>query len=260
MLQNLLSHIFVNQWAIFAFVTIVLIITADLGYRFGVSSKKKNPDQVKNYSAFQGAILGLLGLLLGFSFAMAVGRYETRFTLVVEEANSIGTTWLRADFLPEQHKLEVKKLLLRYTELRVKSKGMRDKSKVSELVKESDDLQQSLWAQAVAAAKESPGPIIMGFITSLNQTIDLQSSRLAARDHHVPGGVWLLLLIVAGCGCWIGSFGGGKGGHRSSFNQIMFPLLIAIVITLISDIDQSQKGLIHVSQKPIEDLYKSMTK
>ena len=96
------------------------------------------------------------------------------------------------------------------------------------------------------------------FITTLNETIDLQASRLAASRNHVPDAVWLLLMIVAGCGAWASGYGSGTVGHRSVFSQGVFPLLIAVVITLIADIDRPLRGMIGVSQKPLEELLESM--
>ncbi len=100
-----------------------------------------------------------------------------------------------------------------------------------------------------------PGPFC---ITTLNETIDLDASRVAASRNHVPGVVWLLLMVVAGCGSWASAYGSGAVGPRSAFSQFVFPILIGIVITLIADIDRPQKGLIGISQVPLEELLESM--
>jgi len=260
MLEEILVRIFVNQWVVFAFVTLLLLGLAHAGYRFGSSFRRRNPELAENHSgSVQGAVLGLLGLLLGFSFAMAVGRYDTRRSLIVEEANSIGTTWLRADFLPEPHDKAVKELLKRYTRLKLDSfKNDEDTAALSRTKKETADIHNALWIHADAAALERPSPVVVSFITSLNETIDLDASRKAATGNHVPGVVWLLLLVVAGCGAWSSGYGSGAGGLRSAFNQFVFPVLIGIVITLISDIDRPSKGLIGMNQQPLQDLLDSM--
>ena len=125
-------------------------------------------------------------------------------------------------------------------------------------MKEAEGIQTDLWTEAKAAAVESPTPITATFIGTLNQTIDLQSSRIAARDNRVPGAVWLLLMVVAGCSAWASGYSSGPQGRCSAFGQVVFPLLIGVVITLIADIDDPRKGLINVSQKPIQDLYEAM--
>jgi hypothetical protein len=223
-------------------------------------TRRRSPSAAEGHSgSVQGAVLGLLGLMLGFSFAMAVGRYDTRRVLVVDEANSIGTTWLRADFLGEPRATEVRKLLQSYVELHLEAyEKSGDPAALVRLVDQADGLQHALWRQAREAAQGKPDAVTVSFIHSLNETIDLQSKRVAASRNHVPATVWLLLLLVASCGAWASGYGSGTNGQRSTFSQIVFPVLIGVVITLISDIDQPRKGLIAVSQEPLRELLESM--
>ncbi|MES2705422.1 MAG: hypothetical protein V4726_02355 [Verrucomicrobiota bacterium] len=262
MIEEILSRIFVTEWLVLVLVSLLLLALAEAGFRFGIRARRKNPEAATGHSgSVQGAVLGLLGLLLGFSFAMAVGRNDTRRSLAVEEANSIGTTWLRTDFLPGNHPAEVRNILRQYTALRLQSADLdRQGDDFKRNAEEAAKLQSALWKHATAAAEEKPSPVTVSFITSLNETLDLQSSRLAARFNHVPSAVWLLLLIVAGCGAWASGYGSGAGGHRSTFSQIIFPVLIAVVITIISDMDRPHMGLIGVSQQPLRDLLESMEK
>jgi len=260
MLEDFLSNIFVNQWAVFGIVTVLLLVLAEAGCRFGLAYRRRNPDAAAGHSgSVQGAVLGLLGLLLGFSFAMAVGRYDIRRSLVVDEANSIGTTWLRADFLPAPHQHEVKELLKRYTQIKLEdSKAETTREATTRSQAEIARIHNLLWSHAEAAALEKPTPVTTSFITTLNETIDLDSTHKAALRNHVPGAVWLLMLVVAGCGAWASGYGSGTGGLRSAFNQWVFPLLIGVVITLIADVDRPNQGLIGVSQQPLQDLLDGM--
>lgn len=260
MLEELLSRIFINQWAVFVIVSLLLLALAETGCRFGLASRQQNPEVAAGHSgSVLGAVLGLLGLLLGFSFAMAVGRYDVRRALMIDESNSIGTTWLRADFLPAPHNQEVKALLKRYTRVKLEDgKGVSARDATTRSQVEIAAIHKALWAHADAAVTAKPSPVTVSFVTTLNETIDLDSSRKAAMRNHVPGGVWLLLLVVAGCGAWASGYSSGTDGLRSAFNRGVFPVLIAIVITLIADIDRPQKGLIGVSQQSFEDLLESM--
>lgn len=266
MIDQLLARVFFNQWMVFVVTILVFVLVAEAAYRFGIGYRRRNPDTPTGDSGgVQGAVLGLLALLLGFTFAMAVGRYETRHTLVVEEANSIGTTWLRADFLPAAQRDEVKGMLFRYTELKVGSVYIEDRTpemketpEMSAIRKEIRDIQSGLWAVCSRTAAASPNPVTASFIVTLNETIDLDASNLTARRNRVPGAVWLLLLVVASCGSWVSGYGCGLAGLRSTFGQIMFPLLIGVVITLIADIDRPQRGFIGVSQEPMRTLLESM--
>lgn len=260
MIDQVLARIFVNQWLVLIIVTLMLLLLAEAGYRLGLGSRRRNPDVAKDHGgSVQGAVLGLLGLLLGFSFAMAVGRYEARRDLVLQEANSIGTTWLRADFLPGSHAQEVKELLARYTRIRIAGFPLADDLEaVKRQRAEVAEIHKALWTHANAAVAEKSTPAVVSFVTSLNETIDLDSSRLAARRNHVPGAVWLLLLVVSASSAWASGYGSGVHGTRSLFNQFVFPVLIGIVITLIADIDRPAKGLVGISQVPLEDLLESI--
>jgi hypothetical protein len=259
MIETILQSIFLNQWIVLFIVAGLLLAIAETGFRFGRYAVDRDPDAARSHSgSVQGAVLGLMGLLLGFTFAVAVGRSETRRNLAVEEANSIGTTWLRADFLPDP--APVKQLLIRYTRLRLEAAKVADDSVAFDAaVKESEAIHRELWDLARKAATAKPDAVTTSFITSLNETIDLQSSRLAANRNHVPGAVWLLLLAVTGCGAWAGGFASGTLQHRTAFSQFIFPALIGIVITLIADLDRPRNGVINVSQKPMEDLLESVS-
>ena len=260
MIEQTLAKIFVNQWAVVGLISAILLVLAEAGYRFGAFSRRKNPEGAQGHSgSVQGAVLGLLGLLLGFTFAMAVGRFDARRSLVVQEANSIGTTWLRTDFLPGPYKGQVRDLLIRYTQLKIAAfDATSDSDELSGADSEIAGIHTRLWQNAGDAATERNTPVLATFITSLNETIDLDALRKAALRNHVPGAVWLLLLLVAGCGAWSSGYGSGTGGTRSVFNQLIFPALIAVVITLISDIDRAHKGIIGMSRTPLEELLESM--
>lgn len=260
MIEENIAKIFVNQWMVFLIATLLLIGLAHAGYRSGAAFRRRNTEVAENHSgSVQGAVLGLLGLLLGFSFAMAVGHYDERCSLIVDDANSISTTWLRADFLPEPHKQEVKKLLKNYTELKMQEfDEMENEEIVTRVRKETAQIRTSLWEHTSAATAASPTPVTVSFVTSLNETIDIDVSRKAAVGNRIPGVVWMLLLVVAGCGAWSSGYGSGTGGLRSVFNQYIFPTLISIVMTLVADIDRPTKGLVSMDQEPFEDLLKSM--
>src|SRR5690606_30881731 len=123
-------------------------------------------------------------------------------------ANSIGTTWLRTDFLPGPYKGEVRDLLIRYTKLKLAAfDAGSDKDELARTQKVISEIHAAMWRNASDAAAERNTPILASFITTLNETIDLDSTRKAALGNPVPGAVWLLLLLVAGCGAWASGYG-----------------------------------------------------
>jgi hypothetical protein len=221
--------------------------------------QSKHEARRSQISGVQAAVLGMLGLLLGFTFAMGVNRYDARRALVLKEANAIGTTWLRAGLLPEAHRAPVKDLLVRYVDVRLKYEALaRDSAKIAEGLRLSEGIQNQLWQHAEAAATEAPTPPTTSFITALNEVIDTHAERVSAARNQIPTGVWVLLLIVAGFGCFTTSYGSGAQGARSVFTNLLLPLLIAVVMFLIFDLTHSLQGVIGVSQQPLIDLQSSI--
>ncbi len=260
MMDALLKQIFVTQWHVLLIVGLLLIVAAEAGYRAGHRLYGRKEERARGQiGSLQGAILGLLGLLLGFTFAMGLQRHDHRRALVVDEANAIGTTYLRASLLPEPHRTAVEELLWRYLDLRLAFYGSgEDDAALVEVERASTELQQRLWSHAVAAGRIAPTPLTASFIAALNETIDVDASRLAARRNLVPATVWLLLLLVAACGSWATGYMDGANGKRLLFGQILFPLLVTVVITLVVDLASPRRGLIGISQQSLVDLKHSL--
>ena len=208
----------------------------------------------------RSAVLALLGLLLGFSFAIPGARHEARRELLVEEANSIVTTARRAQLLPEPHAANVVQLR-EYVPLRIEAhREAQFSDQFATTRKRSAELQDRMWGEAVAAAAERPSPITASFIASLNETIDLEAARIAAKRNHVPGAVWLLLLCVTGCGLWLVSYQAGTSGRHSILERFVFPILIAIVIAIITDIDTPRAGLISLDERPLLEINETLSR
>ena len=255
-MDEVFVFVFKSQWLVILITGLLLLTLAEFGYRAGLRLfAAKDEPRKSQIGGIQGAILGMLALLLGFTFSMAVTRYEVRRDLVLQEANSIGTTYLRAALLPDARRIAVENLLRQYVDARLDFYGAgMSPAKLAAAESHTSKLQHELWMQTVAASREAPNPITATFITALNDTIDLDESCMNAFRARVPGSVWLLLLVVAGAGCCASGYGAGASGARTGFSIIMLPLLIAVVITIIADFDQPRHGLISVSQQPMLDL------
>jgi len=192
MLDQTLGQLLSSERIVFATLVIVLVGLAQLGRRMGSMWSRGRSEKEKR-SSVPAAVLALLGLLLGFSFAMAAARYDTRRDLVVQEANSIATTARRARLLPEPHAADVVRLLREYVPLRIEAHREAQVSEQFAAVrKRSAELEDKLWDEAVAAAAKQPTPITASFIASLTETIDLEATRVAAKRNHVPGGIRFL--------------------------------------------------------------------
>ena len=258
MLDQFLSRIF-SSWIVFAVLAVVLMALSEFGWRVGLARSRTQPEKAKDGGSVPAAVLTLLGLLLGFTFAMAISRHDTRRELVVQEANSIGTTVRRAQLLPEPQAANVSRLLREYVALRIDAhRETQFSQRFATLRKASAGLHERLWNEAVAAAAKQPSPITASFIVSLNETIDFEGTRIAAKRNHVPGAVWLLLLCVAGCGLWLTGWEAGIARGHPFLARFLFPLLIAVVTALITDIDTPRGGLITLDDRPLLELNDSL--
>ena len=193
---------------------------------------------------------GLLGLLLGFTFFMAVERFDARRALVLEEANAIGTTFLRSDFLPTEQRKAAQGLLRAHicARLALHSAGI-DTARLEKANRESARIEGELWALAVEAAAQDPRSLPTRlFIESLNNVIDVHERRRVALDNHVPEAVLYLLLTVSVALLGLLGYGCGLARRRRPASNALFAVLIAVVLITILDIDRPRRGLIEVSQ------------
>lgn len=235
-----------------------LIIAAELGFRIGRFFLRAIEKSAKSQiNSFQASILGVLALLLGFTFSLSLQRYDTRSEAVINEANAIGTTMLRASLLPESVREETQNLIRRYLELRVQA-GAISLDHVEErsaIVGESDRVLEMLWAGARQAASESPNPVTTGlFIQALNEQIDAFGSRDAALNRHVPEAVLFLLFGTLVLTASLVGYSSGVTGHRATFAAYILLLLIVLLVFLVIDLDRPRRGLIEVSQQSLMDL------
>lgn len=237
-----------------------LVACLELGFRLGKTHDRSDGRIDSHLGMLQGSMLGLLALLLGFTFSLSVDRYETRKALVVEEANDIGTTWLRTQFLQPGDRQAAQDLLERYVQSRLGfyEAGI-DTPVIERATQEANDIQRALWAIATRASAAEPGshPVAL-FVETLNNLIDDSEKRMAALNNHVPDAVIALLLCIAGFAAMLISYGGGVEGHRRPFLNASFCLALAVVITLIMDIDRPRRGFITVSQGSMERLASSL--
>jgi hypothetical protein len=250
-----------NEWLLSVVVLALLVLAAEVGYRAGARAVSTLNDGAKPHlgTIFSG-IIGLLALLLGFTFAMSLSRYDLRKRLVTQEANAIGTAYLRAQLLPEQEKKDVVNLLRKYVDLRLEFvRAGTDQPQLDRINGETRQLQNQIWSVLAAAIAKDDRPVTTGmFQESVNQAFDLQSERLAAMENHVPESVLILLILVASIAVLAVGYGCGIGKHRHLFSTSMLIVLLVLVITGIIDLDRPRRGLITVSQTSMIRLQSSL--
>ena len=242
----------VNEWVIALALLGLLLLTVEVGYRLGDRVPPGLPDSAKPpVLAISGAIFGLLALLLGFTFSMALNRYDQRKELVVQEANAIGTTYLRAELLPEPERSAVAGLVRSYVDARLDFFNLRDdQAQFKNVIDRTEKLQGELWSQVANVVQKGDRPVTTGlFVQTVNELIDLHKERVAATENHVPESVLLLLILVALMVAMLVGYGCGLEKRRHLFSTSVMALLIGVVIIVIMDLDRPHRGLIRVGQQ-----------
>lgn len=235
-----------------------LLISIEVGFRLGRRIANSADDSAKaQINTIQASLLGVLALLLGFTFSLALQRYDARSVAVVTESNAIGTAILRAELLPEPYRDQARDALASYVDLRIQAAtiSLDRVDERNEVLDRTTALQNRLWQLGSSAAEEFPNPVQTGlFVQALNDLIDTYGSRNAALDRHVPEIVLFLLFgTFALTACLVG-FSSGISKNRASFPTYILVVLITFLVFIIIDLDRPRRGLIEVSQKSLMDL------
>jgi hypothetical protein len=211
------------------------------------------------FAALQAALLGVVGLILAFGLALAVGRYESRRAAVVEEANAIGTTYLRAQTLAEPYRTGSLERLVRYTDTSIRlSSSVPNSSSADEAVADGLELQRELWGLAGEALDSAPtasAPRL--YVESLNEMIDMQTVRVSALNNRVPPAV--LWLEVTGAVVALGLLAAYLAIlGRGVVAVLLAAALVSLLLLVSFDLDRPTRGLIRVPATPLTDLRASM--
>jgi hypothetical protein len=245
-----------GELAIGAGLLVALLVAVEAGYRVGRrrAADADSPPSGGQVGAIQGAMLGLLGLLLGFSFAGAASRFIERQDLIVQEANAIGTAYLRADMIPEPNASQVRQVLAEYVAHRLEASKHLAEGLPPNFQAEIAAYHARLWGAAKDGVLARP-EMAVAVLDPVNEVIDLHSTRLAAGRKHLPKVVLgllvacsLLSMAVLGYGCGIG------GGGRWPWLNGALAILIAAALWTTIDLDHPRAGLIRLSDAPLQEL------
>lgn len=257
MIDSAFVH-FVPFWGLFLLTITVVALSIEAGYRLGQYRRRYWGDEKENpVGSIIAATLGLLAFVLAFTFGMVSTRFDARRHIVVAEANAIGTTYLRAGFLPDNRGNKCRKLLKEYVDARLEVIRTHD---AETLFRRSDQIHHELWKEAEAVGMEYPDSIVVGlYVQSLNEVIDTHSERrFIAFENALPNVFWIVLYLItfltmAGVGYY-------EGLVKSNRSLMLIVLILAFsaVIMLITDLDSPQTGFLTVSQQSMIELQKTI--
>lgn len=232
----------------------LLLAALEWGYRRGRRAVELHDvASSAQIGAVQGAILGMLGLLLAFSFAAAGGRFLERQDLIVAEANAVGTAWLRADLLDEPARSELRSALKDYTAHRVTSHSRFQAQLDTSDAAEIERLHGRIWQSALAGVAARP-ETMLAVLNPVNEVIDLHSTRMYAAQKHLPTLVLGLLIASSLLALGVIGYGCGVGGRRSAAMTVPLAIVIAVALWVTIDLDYPRRGLLQLSDAPLEAL------
>ncbi|RPJ45232.1 MAG: DUF4239 domain-containing protein [Betaproteobacteria bacterium] len=246
-----------SSFLIVSALVFLMLLAMEIGVRSGRRQKAKSLEAITQANAVLVSMLGLLALLLAFTFSAALQRYEDRSQTVVAEANAIGTTYLRARLLPTGIQDEVQSLLRQYLDVRIQEGGVdATKPELHEsLLHQAKLMEARLWNHALKAVAQDDRVVTSGlFIQSLNELIDTSGTRTAALNRHVPEIVLFVMFTTIVLTTATLGYASGIAGHRVTLAAFVLVLLIALVVFLIIDLDRPRRGVIQVSHESMLSL------
>lgn len=243
---------FLSIHPVMFFVAIVLFLWLGtmVGANLRIRRQKVLSEESGTFKTLESAVLALLGLLLGFTFSMGVGRYDQRKNLEISESNEIANAWLRTSTLPGPLASAEQALLRQYVPVRLAflADGT-SLPKIDRSLRQAEALQVQMWQLAAAFAAANPNPVSAQYLSSVTDLVDVTESRTAAFENRIPILAWAMLLAIS----FIASILVGVGiGTRSQLLRLVLPLVVALALSLTLDLDSPRSGLIRVHQHSLE--------
>lgn len=248
----MLNSDFLNKIGIPLFFSFIVLFLLFVNYGFfllGTRFKHKFKEPPSDFISTN--ILGLLALILGFSFSLTIDHYEARRILSVEEANSISTAYLRSQTVNFKSPEKVRNLFKKYIDMRIL--GYSSANPKVELAK-LDDIQDEIWKSLIDVIKKDRGEIENSYLVSLNTLFDTANMRTKALLKMLPITFYGLILILASAAVGFMNFDRGIGGGGQHWRSVLFIFLFAVLLTFIYDMDHFRRGIIRINQDPLVEV------
>lgn len=226
-----------------------MVVCLELGYRIGCSGAGKAPQLAhEGIGTIEAAVFALLGLLLGFSFAGATSRLDVRRQMIVQEANAIGTAYLRLDLLPADDQPDIRRMFRQYLDARLGAyEKLPDLGATERELDRCSRLQQEIWSRAVAASRGDPTRNAARLLLpALNEMIDITAARTVALHTYLPPLIFALLIAVALFSGLLAGYSMAKRQNRAWLHLLLYAAVISLTIYVVLDLDQPRLGLIRL--------------
>ncbi|HLJ86267.1 MAG TPA: DUF4239 domain-containing protein [Candidatus Angelobacter sp.] len=236
----------------------------EAGRRIGLRQRRLDPEGSKAaFATIEGAVFALLGLLVAFTFSGAAERFEARRQLIVQEANAIGTAYLRIDLLPNEAQRTLRSNFKDYLDARIEMYRHvgSDIEAARNDMRRYADLQDKIWAEAVAACNAGCSPAVESLvISSLNEMIDITTTRYVALETHPPAAIFWSLGILLLAGSLLAGYSMAEAKKPSMLHRLLFPIILTTAVYIIVDLEYPRMGFIRIDKADhvLTDLRKSM--
>ena len=241
-----------------------MLLLLELGRRTAIAHLARNPESANaGYAPIEAAVLGLLGLLLAFTISGAGNRFDERRHLIVEEANAIGTAYLRLDVLSVQARPALQENFRRYLDSRIETyRNVPDVAAAKEHLAKSIRLQKEIWRQAVAGLREE-GVAPQGttaLLPALNTMIDITTTRTMATQLHPPTVIFVMLFAMALVSALLAGYGMAAGKSRSWLHMLCLASIVSVAVYVILDLEYPRLGFLRVDSfdQALNDLRKEI--
>ena len=226
-------------------VVVGMPVCCQVGYWLGRHARRRpDGDAMSHTMNWQAAVLALGALLIGFTFSMATQRFEYRKKILLNEANAIGTAYLRTRVVDDPAGEDIRALMREYIDQRIALFAVSDPASVAAVERASAVLQQQIWSRVMTAARGYQRPVMTGLlVTAVNEMIDVADERRAVRENPVPYTAFVVLVLVTGVAMVSIGYTCGVTGKKLLFGMLVMPLLTAAVVVLVYDLADVSSGL-----------------
>ena len=257
---------FGNTVVSFSFALVLLLgmlVALEAGRRLGKQRLARDPEGARaGLGAVEGSLFGLLGLLVAFTFSGAASRFDQRRELIVQEANAVGTAWLRLDMLPQATRSKMRDLFGRYLDSRLEVyRQLPDLDAAREALAASNALQKDIWENAITACRTEEGRgVAMLVLPALNEMFDITTTRTTAAQRHPPVIIFAMLFVLSLSCSLLAGYGMASARERSWTHMIGFATITAVAVYVILDLEHPRLGFIRVdaADQPLIELRESM--
>jgi len=240
--------------AVFAITLITQWLAVYVGEWVGAKVRRMSEDERKDFDLVRGATLTLLALIIGFTFSMAVSRYDQRKNYEEAEANAIGTEYVRADLLLPEDSAHVRELIRQYLDRRIAFYGTIEPKSLPQIDRDTTNLEEQLWSAILRTATTKQNPITALAVSGMNDVLNSQGYTQAAWLNRIPASAWAMMALIA----IASSLMVGYGAYRKGIMVFTLPIIVAIAFTLIADIDSPRGGIIRVLPQNLAALSQSI--